>query len=129
MIKKKAFISFDYDHDLELKNALLAQAKNEDSPFEISDFSIKEAIASNWKDYARKRIKNCDVVIFICGKYTDSATGVSAEMSITQEEKQNYFLLWGRPDEVVQKPKNSKKDDKIYRWSWENLKKLINGAR
>lgn len=50
-------------------------------------------------------------------------------MSITLEEQANYFLLCGRNDENVRKPSNAKKDDKIYKWTWDNLKKLINGAR
>ena len=36
-MKKRAFISFDYDHDEELKQALIGQAKNPDSPFSIND--------------------------------------------------------------------------------------------
>jgi hypothetical protein len=42
--KAKVFISFDYDHDVDLKNLLGGQAKNDDSPFEITDMSIKEEI-------------------------------------------------------------------------------------
>ena len=129
MKKVKAFISFDYDHDLELKNALVAQSELDDSPFEINDVSIKQAIDINWKKYARKKIKESDVVIFICGKYTNTAKGVTAEMSITLEENANYFLLCGRSDGIVQKPSNSKKEDEVYKWTWDNLKKLINGAR
>lgn len=44
MLKKRVFISFDYDHDVDLKNLLIAQSKNSDSPFEIVDMSIKETI-------------------------------------------------------------------------------------
>lgn len=128
-MKKKAFISFDYDHDEELKMALIGQAKNPDSPFSINDMSIKEAITSNWKYYARQRIRNCDVVIVICGRYTNTATGVSAELTIAQEEKIPYFLLCGRRDGNVVKPRGALSTDKIYTWSWENLKLLINGYR
>lgn len=62
---KRAYISFDYDHDIDLKTMLIGQAKNPDTPFNISDFSIKEEISFNWKDKARKRIKGCDIVIVI----------------------------------------------------------------
>ena len=48
-MKKRVFISFDYDHDSDIKGSLVGQAKLPDSPFEIVDMSIKEAIASNWK--------------------------------------------------------------------------------
>ena len=128
-MKKKAFISFDYDHDEELKVALVGQAKNPDSPFSINNMSIKEAITYNWKSYARQRIRNCDVVIVICGRHTDTATGVSAELTIAQEEGIPYFLLCGRADGNVVKPKGAKYSDSIYKWTWDNLKALINGAR
>ena len=129
MKKKKVFISFDYDHDSDIKGALVAQAKNDDSPFEIFDMSIKEAIDSNWKEYARKRIKSCDCVIFLCGYYTDTAKGVTAEMSITREEKVPYFLLAGRNGTNIKKPSNSLSSDKVYKWTWENLKLLLEGHR
>lgn len=129
MAKKRVFISFDYDHDLDLKNFLVGQAKNEDSPFEIADFSIKEAISEDWKEKARTRIKGCDVVTVICGEYTDTAAGMSAEVKIAQEEEIDYFLLWGRKDKTCKKPKEAKSTDKIYKWTWDNLKALIGGTR
>lgn len=129
MAKKRTFISFDYDHDLSLKNLLVGQAKNSDSPFEITDMSIKESISEEWKVNARRRIKGCDVVIVICGKETDTATGVSAELKIAQEEGIPYFLLQGYSDYRCVKPAAAKNSDKIYEWTWDNLKLLIGGAR
>lgn len=46
-MKKRVFISFDYDNDLDLKTLLVGQARNSDSPFEVIDMSIKETIVSN----------------------------------------------------------------------------------
>lgn len=129
MKKTKAFVSFDYDNDKDIKGALIAQSELSDSPFDITDLSIKEAINQKWKDEARKKIKQSDVVIFMCGEHTDRATGVAAEMSITQEERKQYFLLCGREDGNVKKPKGALYTDKIYKWTWENLKKLISGGR
>lgn len=129
MDKKRVFISFDYDNDSDLKNLLVGQARNTDSPFEITDMSIKETISNDWKGNARKRIKGCDVVVVICGQKTNTATGVSAELKITQEEGVNYFLLKGRTDKTCLKPTVAKSGDKIYNWTWDNLKLLIDGAR
>lgn len=126
--KKRCFISFDYDHDKVLKDFLIGQSTNEDSPFEISDWSIKEA-SSEWKTEARDRIKKSDMVIVICGKNTDTATGVSLELEITQDEKIDYFLLAGYSDGGNKKPKSAKNNDKLYNWTWKNLKLLINGNR
>lgn len=129
MAKTRAFISFDYDHDVDLKVLLVGQSKKYDSPFEIIDMSIKETIAKEWKDNARRRIKGCDVVIIICGRYTNSASGVSAELRIAQEEGISYFLLHGRADYKCVKPIAARDSDKIYKWTWDNLKLLIKGKR
>lgn len=40
MAKKRAFISFEVDHGEELRNALVGQAKNPDSPLNIADWSV-----------------------------------------------------------------------------------------
>lgn len=125
MAKPKVFISFDYDHDDDLKLLLVGQAKNSDTPFELADWSIKEPIDNNWKAHARRRIKVCDVVIVVCGEHTDTATGVSAELTIAQEEKVRYFLLHGRSGKTVKKPGAAKATDTVYAWTWDNLKKLV----
>lgn len=128
MGKVRCFVSFDYDNDSSLKDLLIGQSKNDDSPFEISDWSIKEA-SSDWKDKARARIKNSEVVIVMCGKNTDTATGVATELSIAQEEGKDYFLLAGYSDGGNKKPTSAKSSDKIYKWTWDNLKTLIHGGR
>lgn len=128
MTKVRCFVSFDYDHDAKLKDLLIGQSKLEDSPFEISDWSIKEA-SSGWKDEARRRIKNSDIVIVICGRNTDTATGVAIELSIAQEENKNYFLLAGYNNVNCKKPDSAKNNDEIYGWTWYNLKRLIHGER
>ena len=129
MAMKLAFISFDFDHEEELRNALVAQAKNADSPFEIADWSVREPFSRNWKEKVRRRIRQTDLTIVICGEHTHQAKGVAAELTITQEENKPYFLLWGRPRKTCHKPAMACKSDDIYEWNWDNLKKLIAGQR
>ncbi len=126
--KVPVYISFDYDHDDDLKVLLVGQAANSDSPFSIADWSIKEASA-DWKVKARTRIKRVEQVIVICGNYTHTATGINAEIEIAREEGKAYFLLSGRATGVNTKPTSAVSTDKIYKWTWDNLKSLIGGAR
>ena len=128
MVKTKVFISFDYDNDRDIKELLVGQARNEDSPFEIIDLSVKEAIAEDWKSKVRTKIKSVDQVIVLCGKFTNKASGVATELSITQEESKPYFLLAGRSNDSV-KPLTAKSVDKVYEWTWDNIKKLLEGRR
>ena len=129
MAMKRAFISFDFDHDEELRDALIGQAKNPASPFQIADWSVKEAFTGNWQAKVRDRIRKTNLTIVICGEHTHDAKGVTAELTITQEEKHPYFLLKGRPDKTCTKPRSGRKSDQIYKWSWPNLQALIAGRR
>lgn len=124
----RVYISFDYDHDEDLKNLLVGQANNVDSPFAIEDWSIKEA-STGWREKARARIKRVDQVIVICGQHVDTAAGVQAEIRIAQDEGKPYFLLSGRSDGGNKRPTAARDSDKLYRWTWSNLKALIAGGR
>jgi hypothetical protein len=127
-VATRVYISFDYDNDLDLKNALVGQSRLPDSPFEIADWSIKEP-SSDWKQKARERIRRVDVVAVICGHHTDTAVGVNEEIRIARDEGKPYFLLAGRAAGTSKKPTAALPSDKIYDWTWDNLKKLIGGAR
>jgi hypothetical protein len=129
MAAKRAFISFDFDHDEDLRNLLVGQAKHPDSPFEIQDWSVKEPFTGNWQEKVRSRIRMTDLTIVICGVSTHTATGVAAELRIAREERHPYFLLWGRSDKQCSKPTTADATDKVYKWTWDNLRALIEGAR
>ncbi len=126
--KTPVFISFDYDHDATLKEFLVGQSKLDDSPFSIIDHSIKVA-SPEWKEKARTAIRRSDQVIVICGEHTDTATGVNAEIGIARGESTPYFLLAGYKDGNNKKPTAALDGDKLYKWTWDNLKSLIGGAR
>lgn len=129
MAKKRVFISFDVDHDEGTKTMLAGQAKLDDSPFDFKDASLKEPLSGDWKEKVKKRMANIDVVIVLCGENTDTAKGVAAEVTIAQETSTPYFLLWAYADKTCKKPTTAKESDKIYKWTWENIKSLISGSR
>lgn len=129
MAKKRVFISFDYDHDEGAKIMLAGQAKHPDSPFDFTDASIKEPLTGDWQAKVRRRMDSIDLVIVLCGEYTHTARGVAAELAIAKEKSKPYFLLAAYSDKTCTKPTTATESDKIYTWTWENLKKLIGGAR
>jgi hypothetical protein len=47
-MKKRVFISFDYDHDEDLRNLLIGQSRNPDSPFDMANWSVKEPMSGDW---------------------------------------------------------------------------------
>jgi len=127
--KKRAFISFDIEHDEGAKTMLAGQAKCEDSPFDFKDNSVKENLTGDWKEKVRRRMDNVDVVIVLCGTQTHKAAGVAAELTIAKEKSKSYFLLAAYSDKDCKKPTSASDSDKVYNWTWQNLKTLIAGGR
>jgi hypothetical protein len=127
--KKRVFISFDYDHDEGAKIMLAGQAKLPDSPFDFTDASVKEPLSVDWKEKVRRRMANVDVVISLCGEHTHTAKGAAAEIEIAQEKAVPYFLLAAYGDKTCTKPTSAKSSDKVYNWTWNNLKTLVGGGR
>ena len=61
MTKKRVFISFDFDNDRVFRDFMLGQARLPDSPFEVIDYSLKEAAPErNWEAKARAAIARSD---------------------------------------------------------------------
>ena len=127
--KKRVFISFDVDHDSGTKEMLAGQARHEDSPFNFKDASVQDHLTGDWKEKVRRRMENIDVVIVLCGQYTHTASGVKAEVEIAQEKNIPYFLLAAYSDKQCTKPTSANLSDKVYQWTWDNLKVLIDGRR
>jgi Thoeris protein ThsB, TIR-like domain len=122
--KKKVFVSFDFDNDKFLKEAIIGQAKNEDSPFEASDHSLKEAAPEKeWLERARAAITRSDVVIVMLGPKTKNAPGVLLEVKIAKDLKKERFQLIGYREGAEQWAVPD--GGRTYKWTWENLKNLL----
>jgi hypothetical protein len=111
------FVSFDLDHDADLYDLLLEQSANASLGFEVSGRSEASTLKDPEGAGLRRRIRQADQVIVICGEYTDASMGVFAELRITQEEQKPYFLLWGRRDSMCTKPAGAKSSEGMYSWT------------
>jgi hypothetical protein len=129
MARKKMFVSFDYDNDATLKMLFVNQSKHPDAPFDIWDSSVKDHIDGDWEARVRAKMRNVDVVCVLCGEKTHTAKGVAIELQIAKDIKTAYFLLAGYKEKTCTKPSTASSSDKLYNWTWENLKTLIHGGR
>ncbi len=119
----RVYVSFDIDHDRELYERLLAQARG--SGFCVSGESEFVSSHDLWTERARRRIREADEVIVICGEHSEASQGMSAEIRIAQEEKTPYFLLWGRRGEMCTKPIGAKSAEGMYNWTREILEDQV----
>lgn len=117
----RIFTSFDYDNDDDLRILLVGQARNPNTPFELADWSVKDALSGDWQAKVRERLRRTDRMIVLCGECTHTASGVSSEIEIARSEGKPYYLLKGRASRVCTKPKAAA-NDPMYEWTHPNLK-------
>jgi hypothetical protein len=123
--KNRIFISFAIE-DAKHRTMLVGQAKNEASPFEFVDMSVKEPWDEKWKTQCRSRIKGCDGVIALLSTNTANAAGQLWEMKTANEE--------GLPMIGVYVDKNNKpsipealRGKKVIEWTWDGIAAFIDG--
>ena len=125
--KPKVFISFDFDNDQFLRDSLIGQCKNEGTPFDMEDWSVKEPWAQDeWKERCLTKIKRCDLVIVMVGEKTANCSGVKAEIKMAKEAKVPVVGLRGYQNKECPKPEGL---EGYYKWTWENVKALVSGKR
>lgn len=121
--KKRVFVSFDFDNDAQLKRLLVGQSKNGRSPFEIADWSLKEAAPEpQWKSRAAAAIARSDVVVVLLGQHTHRAQGVLAEVRMAKEARKQMVQLIGTAHASCKRVSGA---GPTYAWTWANLEKIF----
>lgn len=122
-MNNRIFISFAIE-DEKYRDLLKGQAKNENSPFNFTDMSVKEPWDEKWKTNCRIKIKGCDGVIVLLSKNIKKADGALWEINCAKEEKIPLIGLYIHsddhyfPDEMIGIKKIS--------WTWDGIAEFLN---
>ena len=123
---KRIFISFAIE-DSNLRDFLVGQARNNNSPFDFVDMSVKSPWDSEWKTKCRTKIRGCDGIIIIVTQNTKKADGQIWEVMCAIQEGIPGIGLWGHNDEKVSPLPSIFVSVKVVNWSWSNIKSFIDG--
>jgi hypothetical protein len=122
--KTAVFVSFDFDNDRVLRDFIIGQSKLRDSPFEVSDHSLKEATReSQWEAKAHRAISRADVLIVMLGARTRFAPGVRKEVAMAEVLRKPRFQIIGY--QHGSRAWAVSGGGRIYRWHWDNLERLL----
>jgi len=113
----RIFAIFDVEHDGDLYELLDAQSGRPGSGFEVVGGSQTSQDTDAWRASVRRRIRNSDQVIVICGEHTDESPRIHAELLIARDEEKSYFLLWGRREIMCTKPIGAEAAEGMYSWT------------
>jgi hypothetical protein len=121
---KRVFISFAME-DSKLRDFIVGQARNEHSPFEFVDMSVKQPWDSSWKTNCRTKIKGCDGMLIIVTRNTKNAAGQLWEVKCAKDEDIPCRGIWGYSDD---KPSTLPADlagVRVVNWTWDNINSFI----
>jgi antiphage defense system Thoeris ThsB-like protein len=122
--KKKIFVSFAMQ-DKKYRDFLVAQSKNEKSPFSFVDMSVKEPWSEEiWKKKCRDKIQKCDGMIVLLSKNTWHSSGSRWEIKCANEEDVPVVGMHIKKDDKGAKPPelNGKR---VIAWTWNDLQRSI----
>lgn len=121
---KRIFISFAME-DKWARDYLVGQAKNENSPFEFVDMSVKEPWDNEWKTRCRTRIKGCHGVIAMVSTNTARANGQLWELKCAKEEGIRTRGIYTSTDNRPVRLPVELDGIRVVGWSWDNIKNFI----
>lgn len=126
--RTRVFISFDFDNDLGVAKLLGGQLRNPSAPFEVENWSMKEARPEKlWLQDALRRINRSDVVLVVLGRETWRASGVLAEVEAARELKVPLRQIIGYRD--LASPTPVPNGGRVYRWGRDNLETVLDVPR
>ena len=122
---KRIFISFAIE-DSTYRDFLVGQARNDNSPFEFVDMSVKQPWDDSWKTRCRTRIKGCDGVIALISGNTANASGELWEIKCAIEEGKPIIGMYISGTQSYPIPIELSGKRIIY-WNWTSIKSFIEG--
>jgi len=122
--KNRIFVSFAVE-DKTLRDFLVGQAKNEKSPFEFVDMSVKQPWDAAWKTNCRTKIKGCDGVLAIVTKNTKNASGQLWEVECAKEESIPRRGIYGSTENRPTTLPSEFEGVRVVSWTWDNIKSWL----
>ncbi len=121
----RIFISFAVE-DAKYRDMLKGQARNDRSPFDFVDMSVKEPWDKEWKKRCRTKIKGCDGVIALLSKNTRNADGARWEMQCAVEEGIPIIGVHIHADDKGEIPPELR-NKRVIGWTWNGIKHFLDG--
>lgn len=125
--KNRVFVSFAAE-DATYRDLLKGQAKNEASPFDFVDMSVKEPWDSQWKTNCRAKIKGCDGMIALVSKNTAKASGALWEVACAREEKIPVRGIYIHADDKPASLPTEFSGIRVVEWTWANIKSFLDSV-
>ena len=126
MADPRAFISFDFDHNERERNLFVGQSRNSKTPFSIEDWSSKSTLPqTQWEALIKEKINKCNMLIVLSGKTMASATGVSKEISMANDQSVPVFGVYVDGANSSSNLPSGLARNRTISWDWDKIASAI----
>jgi len=120
----RVFTAFAIE-DVWARDYLVGQGRNERTPFQFTDMSVKQPWDYAWKTQCRTRIRGCDGMIALVSRNTQRATGQLWEIGCARQEGVPIMAIYttqeNRPLYLPQELNGVQLRD----WTWANIQSFL----
>ena len=127
MSDPRAFLSFDYDHDLTSKNLFAGQASTDSpTPFVVQDWSSKEGLPqAEWEEKVKAKIKKCNMLIVLVGQHMASASGVVKEIEFARSFNVPVFGVYVNGGDTTSTLPSGLARNRTIAWNWKSVASAV----
>ncbi|TIP72107.1 MAG: hypothetical protein E5X53_26970 [Mesorhizobium sp.] len=104
---------------------MVGQARNERTPFEFVDMSVKRPWDEAWKTQCRTRIKGCDGMIAMVTKNTAKADGQLWEVRAALQERVPVLGVYATQDNRPYSLPSEFRYVQVVGWTWDNVSSFL----
>ncbi|CUX71672.1 MULTISPECIES: TIR domain-containing protein [Agrobacterium] len=120
----RIFISFAIEDEW-ARTRMVGQARNERTPFEFVDMSVKRPWDEAWKTQCRIRIKGCDGMIAMVTTNTAKAEGQLWEVRAALQEGVPVLGVYATQDNRPYSLPADFRQVRVVDWTWANITSFI----
>lgn len=130
MASPRAFVSFDFDHDLKSKNLFAGQCTSKSpTPFTAEDWSSKDSLPqAEWERTIREKISNTHLLIVLVGRHMSSAGGVAKEIAMAKDLNVPIFGVYVDGAGIFSAVPAGLQRNRIADWTWQKVGAIIDQA-
>lgn len=128
--RPRAFISFDFDHDLREKHLFAGQCKTTSpTPFAAEDWSSKDALPQReWERLIRDKIGRCHFMFVLVSPTAHTATGIVKEIEMATTQRVPLVGVYIHGATARTKLPTGLRREHVVAWEWAAISGAIERA-